>query len=262
MTDSEIADTGSTDLSTQLEGRVAFITGAGRGMGCAHALELASRGARVAVLDLDLAEAQEVADEIVASGGEAIAFGVDVTDRAAVEAAVARAGEEWGRIDIVVSNAGIVNDFAGIVGTNDEEFHRQIAINASGLLYLARATVPWLEKSPVARMIVISSFWAQLAVGHSYGYVAAKAANMAMARNLALELAPKGIVVNAITPGSVATRMIPDPEWEMQEYPIPIGYMAQPGEISKLVAFLASDDAKFIVGQVISPNGGTMIAGL
>lgn len=252
----------ATDIGAQLEGRVALITGAGRGMGRAHALELASRGARVAVLDLDAAEAEQVAEEIRAGGSEALAFGVDVTDRAAVEAAVARTGEEWGRLDILVSNAGIVNDFAGIADTDDDEFHRQIAINADGLLHSARAALPWLERSPAARIIVISSFWAQLAVGHSYGYVAAKAANMAMARNLALELAPKGIVVNAITPGSVATRMIPDPEWEMQEYPIPIGYMAQPGEISKLVAFLASDDAKFIVGQVISPNGGTMIAGL
>lgn len=250
------------EITTQLDGRVAFITGAGRGMGRTHALELASRGARVAVLDLDLGEAEQVAEEIRAAGGSAIAFGVDVTDRSSVEAAVAQTAGQWGRLDILVSNAGIVNDFSGLGDTNDDEFHRQIAINVDGLLFSARAALPWLERSPAARIIVISSFWAQLAVGHSYGYVAAKAANMAMARNLALELAPKGIVVNAITPGSVATRMIPDPEWEMQEYPIPIGYMAAPEEISKLVAFLASDDAKFIVGQVISPNGGTMIAGL
>lgn len=251
-----------TNPERTLTGRVALITGAGRGMGRAHAHELARRGARVAVLDLDSGEAESVAAEIRALGGDALAFGVDVTSREAVEAAVASTGEAWGRLDILVSNAGIVNDFTGIADTNDEEFAQQLAINAYGLLYAARAALPWLQRSPVARIIVISSFWAQLAVGHSYGYVAAKAANMAMARNLALELAPQGIVVNAITPGSVATRMIPDPEWEMSQYPIPIGYMAAPEEISKLVAFLASDDAKFIVGQVISPNGGTMIAGL
>ncbi len=246
----------------ELEGRVAFITGAGRGMGRAHALELASRGARVAILDFDDEASERVAAEVRAAGGAALAYAADVTVRSAVEAAITSAAEHWGRLDILVSNAGIVNDFAGLAKTSDQEFHRQIAINVDGLLYSARAALPWLERSPCARIIVISSFWAQLAVGHSYGYVAAKAANMAMARNLALELAPKGIVVNAITPGSVATRMIPDPEWEMEQYPIPIGYMAQPGEISKLVAFLAGDDATFIVGQVISPNGGAMIAGL
>ena len=242
--------------------RVAIVTGGGRGMGRAHASELAARGARVAVIDLDETVAEETAAEIRAAGGDALAWGADIADRAAVEAAVRGAADHWGRLDILVSNAGIVNDFKGIAETDDDEFHRQIAINAGGLLHLVRAGLPWLERSDVARIIVVSSFWAQLAVGHSYGYVAAKAANMAMARNLALELAPKGIVVNAITPGSVATRMIPEPEWEMEQYPIPIGYMAQPEEIAKLVAFLASDDAKFIVGQVISPNGGAMIAGL
>jgi len=242
-----------------LRERVAFITGGGRGMGSAHAFELAERGARIAVLDLDGGEAEEVAANIRARGGEAIAFAADVTDRAAVEAAIAETGARWERLDILVSNAGIINDFTSLAETDDAEFHRQLSINIDGLLHSSRAALPWLERSPAARIIVVSSFWAQMVVGHSYGYVAAKAATMAMARNLAVELTPKGILVNAIAPGSVATRMIPDPEKELELYPIPIGRMAEPEEISKLVAFLAGDDAGFISGQVISPNGGAFI---
>jgi len=249
----------STTDTRALEGRVAFITGAARGMGRAHAFELADRGARVAVVDLDGREAEEVARDVRARGGEALAFGVDVTDRAAVESAVAKTAAAWGRFDILVSNAGIINDFSTLADTDDAEFHRQIAINVDGLLHASRAALPWLERSPAGRIIVVSSFWAQMVVGHSYGYVAAKAATMAMARNLAVELTPKGILVNAIAPGSVATRMIPDPAKELELYPIPVGRMAEPEEISKLVAFLAGDDAGFISGQVISPNGGAHV---
>jgi NAD(P)-dependent dehydrogenase (short-subunit alcohol dehydrogenase family) len=246
----------------RLARRVAIVTGGGRGMGRAHCLELAQRGARVAVVDRDGAEADAVATDVREAGGDALAFSADVTVRQAVEAAVEATAAAWGGIDIVVSNAGLINDEQGLAKTDDDAWRRMLAVNLDGLLHISRAALPWLRRSAAGRIVVISSTWAQVPPGHSYGYIAAKGGLLAMAKNLAVELAPDSILVNAITPGSVATRMIEDPERELELYPIPIGRMADPGEISYLVAFLAGDESAFITGQVISPNGGATIVGV
>lgn len=245
-----------------LRDRVAIVTGGGRGMGESHCLELARRGAKVAVLDIDLEVARSVADAINAGGGQAIGVTCDVADRSSVEAAVAVTVAEYAGIDIVVSNAGLVNDESGLADTDDAEWRRMLAVNVDGCLNLTRATVPWLLMSPHARVIVISSTWGQVPPGHSYSYITAKGALMAFAKNMAVEFAPEGITVNTITPGSIRTRMIPDPERELAMYPIPIGRMAEPVEVSYLVCYLASDEASFVTGQVMSINGGTPIVGV
>jgi 3-oxoacyl-[acyl-carrier protein] reductase len=245
-----------------LGGRVALVTGGGRGMGRAHCLELARRGARVAVLELDGDAASAVAEEIAAAGGEALPFAVDVTDRAAVEAAVAAIGERWGRLDVVVSNAGLVNDETTLEQTDDDAWHRMLAVNLDGLLFVARAALPWLRRSPAGRIVVISSSFAMAPAGHSHAYMAAKGALLTLAKSLAVELAPEGILVNAVAPGSIRTRMIPDVERELELYPIPLGRLAEPEEVSTLVAFLAGDEASFVTGQVLSPNGGAAIVGI
>jgi NAD(P)-dependent dehydrogenase (short-subunit alcohol dehydrogenase family) len=245
-----------------LKDRVAIVTGGGRGMGEAHCLELARRGAKVAVLDIDTEVAESVAAVITAGGGQAFGVGCDVTDRASVEAAVAATATAFGGLDIVVSNAGLVNDESGLADTDDAEWSRMLAVNLDGCLNLTRAAVPWLLESLHGRVIVISSTWGQVPPGHSYSYIAAKGALIAFAKNMAVEFAPKGITVNAITPGSIRTRMIPDPERELEMYPIPIGRMAEPVEVSFLVCYLASDEAGFVTGQVMSINGGTPIVGI
>lgn len=245
-----------------LDGRVALVTGGGRGMGRAHCLELARRGARVAVVELDGDAAQAVADEVEAAGGEALALAVDVTDRAAVEAAVARTAERWGRLDVVVSNAGLVNDETTLEQTDDDAWHRMLAVNLDGLLHVSRAALPWLRRSPAGRIVVISSSFALTPAGHSHAYMVAKGALLTFAKSLALELAPEGILVNAVAPGSIRTRMIPDPERELQLYPIPVGRLAEPEEVSTLVAFLAGDESSFVTGQVLSPNGGAAVVGI
>jgi NAD(P)-dependent dehydrogenase (short-subunit alcohol dehydrogenase family) len=245
-----------------LRDRVAVVTGGGRGMGRSHCIELAHRGARVAVLDIDEEVAEEVASEVRRVGGEAIALTADVSRRAEVEASIEAVGVEWGGIDIVVSNAGLINDESSLADTDDEEWDRMLDVNLRGALNVTRAALPMLKRSRVGRIIVISSMWGQVGPGHSYSYVAAKGALLAFAKNAAVELAPYGICVNAVAPGSIKTRMVPDPERELELYPIPIGRMAEPEEVSHLVAFLASDEAAFITGQTIPINGGAEIVGI
>jgi 3-oxoacyl-[acyl-carrier protein] reductase len=252
----------STRDPASLEGRVAIVTGGGRGMGRTHCIELARRGAKVAVFDVDEEVATQTAAAVRANGGESTAAKVDVTQRAVVEDAVNRVGEEWGGIDIVVSNAGLVNDETRLEATDDEEWRRMFAVNVDGALHMSRAAIPWLRKSAAGRIIIISSQWGQVGPGHSYSYIAAKGALIAFAKNLAIEFAPARILVNAIAPGSVVTRMIPDPERELALYPNPINRLAEPEEISYLIAFLASDQAAFITGQTIPINGGAEIVGI
>lgn len=148
-----------------LEGRVAIVTGGGRGMGRTHCIELAKRGAKVAVFDLDDDVAHGTAAEVRAHGGEVIAARVDVTQRAVVEEAVNRVGEEWGGIDIVVSNAGLVNDESKLEATDDDEWRRMFAVNVDGALHMSRAAIPWLRKSAAGRIIIISSQWGQVGPG-------------------------------------------------------------------------------------------------
>jgi 3-oxoacyl-[acyl-carrier protein] reductase len=245
-----------------LSGRVAIVTGGGRGMGRAHCIELARRGAKVAVFDIDEDVANDTAAAIRSDGGEAVVARVDVTRRADVEESVNRTGALWGGIDIIVSNAGLVNSETSLEATDDDEWRRMLAVNVDGALNMTRAAVPWLRKSTAGRIIIISSQWGQVGPGHSYAYIAAKGALIAFAKNLAVEFAPQRILVNAIAPGSVLTRMIPDPDRELALYPTPINRLAEPEEISYLIAFLASDQAGFITGQTIPINGGAEIVGI
>jgi NAD(P)-dependent dehydrogenase (short-subunit alcohol dehydrogenase family) len=225
-------------------------------------MELARLGARVGVLDVDGDGARATAEAIVADGGDALALAADVTARAEVEAAVGQVVERWGGLDAVVSNAGLVNDGSLLADTDDDEWRRMLAVNLDGALHVCRAALPWLKQSRAGRVVIISSTWGQRPAGHSYSYMVAKGGLLAFAKSLALELAPFGVLVNAVAPGSVRTRMIPDPERELREYPIPIGRIGEPEEISSVVAFLVGDGASFLTGQTISVNGGQTIVGI
>ncbi len=219
-----------------LSSRVALVTGAGHGLGKSHASELARNGAKVAVLDIDRSAGEQTAGMIASNGGDALALDVDVSDRPAVEQAVERVAGEWGRIDVVVSNAGTIH-------------------SATGLR---------LEKSPAGRVVIVGSMWGQRGDGHSYAYVAAKGALAAFARNLAAEFGPKGICVNTISPGSIRTRMAADYTDEdiaEDSKSIPLGRWAAAEEISDLVVFLPSDQSSYLTGQTIAINGGQIICG-
>ncbi len=244
--------------------RTAFITGAGRGMGRAHAQVLAEAGYNVGVTDVDESLAQETADTITAAGGSALALKVDVSQRAEVEEAVAAVAEWAGGIDVLVSNAGLIHSNELLAETDDDFWHKTFAVHVDGALHTSRACLPWLERSGSGRMIFISSIWGQSGIGHSYAYCAAKGALMAFAKNAAKELGPKGISVNAVAPGGVHTAMTAelDEEALAKEYlEVPLRRYAEPDEIAYLVRYLASPEAAFMTGQTLSINGGQVIGG-
>jgi len=247
------------------DGRVALVTGAGSGMGRAHCLTLAERGARVAINDVNPAAAEETARMVREHGVACLVVPCDVSDRAAVDAMIARTVEEFGRLDILVNNAGIPDSGHGIEDTSDDEWRHQFSVHVEGTFYCTRAAVPWLKKSPAGRIINVSSMWAQEGHKNSHAYSAAKAAILGLTKGLAKELGQDKICVNAIAPGGVFTGMtaVRTPEQLMEQYKvIPLGRWAQPDEISPLVAFLASDEAGFITGQLIPINGGQLVVGI
>ena len=267
-------------MTGRLEGRGVIVTGAGRGIGRAIVQRLAAEGARVAALDLNLAEAE-------ASGGE-LALACNVADSAAVAAAVAAARAAFGRLDIAVHNAGIgqapgdgSEEFYGamarrnaelaetgrsdiivdqLIHMRDEGWAGVMAVNIDGAFRLAREFTRVLasDGNP-GTIIAISSTSAQSGEGSPH-YCASKAAIIGLVRQLARELAPRRIRINAVAPGPTNTPVmngIP-PEWiASMEAGIPLGRLAAPAEIAAAVAFLASDDASFVTGSVLAANGGS-----
>jgi len=158
-----------------------------------------------------------------------------------------------------------VNSTTRFAETDEDEWRRQFDVHVHGTFHAARAALPWIERSSAGRIVIVSSEWGQVPPGYAYGYCAAKAALMNLAKNLAIELGPKGICVNAIAPGSVETRMMVDvtaAEREEDYRVIPAGRYADPEEISQLVAYLVSDGAAYVTGQTIPINGGSLIVGI
>ncbi|MFD7291762.1 SDR family NAD(P)-dependent oxidoreductase [Streptomyces sp. NPDC059897] len=249
-------------MNTDLAGRRALITGAARGMGRAHALALAARGAQLALADLDVAELADTAGEITAAGGTAVPFTADITDRDQAEKLVAGAVAALGGIDILVHNAGLIHSMTGLADTDDADFARLLAVNVWAPLHLTRAALPELRRSANARVVFVNSQWGQVPDGHSYGYMVSKAAQLGLMKTLAQEFAGERILVNAVAPGAVATRMVPDGNYEAELAAVPIGRIAQPSEIADVVAFLAADTGAFITGQTIPVNGGALVVGI
>ncbi|MFJ3485996.1 SDR family NAD(P)-dependent oxidoreductase [Pseudomonas sp. NPDC090202] len=246
----------------QFTGRVALITGSGRGAGRAHARLLAARGAYVVVNDIDEDVARATAADICEAGGKAIAIACDITDKAAAEAMVASVVAQLGRLDILVHNAGMMYSLTGLEQTDDANFNQLLAINVHAPLYLTRAALPALRQSAAPRVVFINSQWGQVPDGHSYGYMVSKTAQLGLMKTLAKEFVGEGILVNAITPGAILTRMVPEEYIEGEKNNIPLGRLVHPEEIAAAVAFLASDEAAFISGQVLAVNGGALVVGI
>lgn len=237
-------------------GRTAIVTGAARGIGRAIATELANRGARVLVADVDEEAATEAALEI---GGETRAFRLDVTKPESWEAAVADVMGAWGRIDILVNNAGIAGRSAPLWEYSYEEWNQVIAIDLNGVFLGCRAVVPPMLAAKYGRIVNVASIAGKEGNPNAAAYSAAKAGVIGLTKSLAKEVARDGIIVNAVTPAVIQTEILRQVSEEHIAYMtsrIPMGRVGQPEEVAKLVAFLASDDVTFSTGAVFDISGG------
>jgi 3-oxoacyl-[acyl-carrier protein] reductase len=249
-------------MSRALAGRRALVTGGARGMGRAHGVALSAAGASVVLVDIDAEELASTAAELGTGGAKVCAIPGDITRRDAAETIIDRAAAMLGGLDILVHNAGLMYSMTGLGDTDDDDFRRLFAVNVDGPLFLTRAALPLLRASKHPRVIFISSQWAQVPDGHSYGYMASKAAQLGLMKAMAKEFAAEQILVNAITPGAVMTRMVPEHYFEAERRAIPLGRLGEPSEIAAVVAFLASDAASFMTGQTVAVNGGACIVGI
>jgi NAD(P)-dependent dehydrogenase (short-subunit alcohol dehydrogenase family) len=248
--------------SQSLHGQLALITGAGRGIGEAVARLFAERGASLILLDIDRANVESVVAQLRASGCDAQACIADVADIAATAESIAGATAE---IDILVNNAGISGREAAFANIDEANFDRMMNIHLKGAFFLTQKVVPGMVKRKHGRIINISSNRGMVGYTRSSHYCAAKAALLGLTKAWAKELAPHGVLVNAVAPGVVFTEMNTwngmaplevEASWNL------LKRWAEPIEIAYTVGFLASPEAKFITGQVISPNGGDPIVGI
>ena len=245
----------------RLKDKVAIITGSARGIGQATAWKFAAEGAKVVVCDLERKGVDEVVSQIIAGGGQAIGFTVNVTDKASIAAMVKGVIDKHGRIDVLVNNAGIVDD-AMFRKMSDEQFERVIDINLKGTYNCARAVVDIMLAQNAGVILNASSVVGLYGNFGQTNYAASKFGVIGMAKTWARELGRKGIRANAVCPGFVETTILKSiPQKVMQSMidRVPLGRLAKPEEIANTYAFLASDEASYINGAVIEVSGGATI---
>ena len=253
---------GLLKTEARLSNHVALITGASRGIGRAIALELATRGASVVVnYARDNTAAEQVVAEIVAAGGSAIALPADVSKVDEVDALLNAVMEKWNRVDILVNNAGITRDTL-LLRMKLEDWQAVIDLNLTGVFLCTRAVSKVMLKQRAGRIINITSVAGQMGNPGQANYSAAKAGVIGFTKTVAKELASRGITVNAVAPGFIATDMtknLSNTE-DILKY-IPLGRYGQPEEVAGLVRFLAADPAAaYITGQVFNMDGGMVMA--
>ena len=241
----------------ELTGRVAIVTGASRGIGRAVALRLAAAGARV-VAGARADHAQPVAREIEAAGGAAVAVALDVTEAESIAAMTRTALDRFERIDVLVNNAGIVRDKL-LLRMKPEEWDAVIATNLTAAFACCRAVLRPMVKQRSGRIVNVGSVVGRTGNPGQANYAASKAGLEGFTRSLALEVAARGITANVVAPGMIETDMtaaLDERARQALRGRIPAGRLGTPGDVAGAVCFLASDEASYITGQVVSVNGG------
>jgi 3-oxoacyl-[acyl-carrier protein] reductase len=248
-----------------LSGKSALVTGGSRGIGRACCLALARAGAKVCVnYRVESPSAELTVEEIENAGGEAFALAADVTRPGDSEMLVDETVQRLGGIDILVNNAGIWKG-SPVEEMTDAEWEEMLSINLTGTFFCTRAAIPFMKSARSGRIVNISSTAGQRGEAYHSHYAASKGAVISFTKSLAVELAPHGITVNCVAPGWVATDMSREsllgPEREAILASIPLGRVARPEEIAGAVAFLASDLASFVTGEILNVNGGAVLVG-
>jgi len=246
----------------RFENQVAVVTGAGRGIGHAIAVRLAKEGARVASVSRTEANAQKTADEINAARADAAkAYAVDVADHAAVQKAAAQILEDFGRVDILVNNAGVTRDGLSMRMSLDD-WDTVMNTNLKGAFTFTQALMRPMIKQRSGRIINISSIAGLTGNAGQANYSASKAGLIGLTKTLARELASRGITVNAVAPGLIETDMTTVLSDEIRQailQKVPLGKLGEPDDIAGAVAYLASAEAKYITGQVLTVDGGMVM---
>jgi 3-oxoacyl-[acyl-carrier protein] reductase len=244
-----------------LEGKVAIVTGAGQGIGRAIAETLASEGADVAVIDLDVGRAQETVAAVVQQGRRALAIKANVAAWTDVKAMVDQVVAEWGRIDVLVNNAGITRDGL-LLRMKEEDWNLVLDVNLKGTFYCIKAVLPTMLKQRGGAVVNIASIVGVMGNAGQANYSASKAAVIGLTKTVAREYASRGVTVNAVAPGFIETAMTEALAGDARDVllkQIPLGRLGKPEDVAQAVRFLVSPMSGYITGHVLHVNGGMLM---